>query len=329
MFNYHRVLSVSAVLLLVLVPIAITAQIAKNIGPGIQLFDAKNFTAAKEFFQAYTHTHQTDPVAAAYLARIFLQAMDYAQAIPLLEKAIQLDAKNSNYHLWLANAYGIKAQHAGLLKRPGAARNVKKEFERAVALNPDNLEARFGLLQFHCFAPGIMGGDKTEARTQAREVRQRNAHQGHLAYGFLYTFTDAFDSAAQEYQAAFKTEPADVQPYYALSQLYAHQKKYAQAWEILQNLLKSHPQEEVVYFYLGRLAMNSARNLDQGEAYLQRYLQTTPASGRPTLAATHLLLGYINQMQGRVEPAKSEFKKALALNPDYKQAREALGKLDD
>ncbi len=329
MCHHHPILSLRIVLLLALIPVAIAAQTAKNIEPGIQLFDAKNFPAAKEFFQAYTRTHPTDPVAAAYLARILLQAMDYEQAIPLLEKAIQLDPKNSNYHLWLGNAYGIKAQRAGLLKRPGAARNVKKEFERAVALDPNNLEARFGLLQFHCFAPGIMGGDKTVARTQAREIRQRNPHQGHLAYGFLYTFTEVYDSAAQQYQAAFKSDPTDAQPHYMLSQLYTRQKKYDQAWEILQNLLKSHPQEETVYFYLGRLAVISEKNLAQGEAALQRYLQTTPTPGHPTVATAHLALGYLHQMQGRIELARSAFKKALALNPDYKQAREALDKLDD
>jgi hypothetical protein len=57
-----------------------------------------------------------------------------------------------------------------LLKKASATNCIKKKFEQAVELNPENFDARMGLLQFYLMAPGIMGGSKDKAREQAGEI---------------------------------------------------------------------------------------------------------------------------------------------------------------
>ena len=62
------------------------------------------------------------------------------------------------------------------------ARKVKKQLETAVALNPDNLDARSDLLDYYLQAPPLVGGDAAKARAQAQEITKRNAEEGRKAW---------------------------------------------------------------------------------------------------------------------------------------------------
>ncbi|MCU0645559.1 MAG: tetratricopeptide repeat protein, partial [bacterium] len=178
-------------------PRIVASQSNNDIATGIQLFEAKKFSEAKQFFASYAKNNSKDPVAAYYQGRLFLRDGNYDQAIDWLEQATKLDETNSDYHFWLGRAYGVKAQRAGMLKKASAAKNIKKSFERAVELNPANLDARMGLLQFYVFAPGIMGGSKDKARDQAKEISKQNAHQGYLAFGLIHAMNEQFGEAKQ------------------------------------------------------------------------------------------------------------------------------------
>jgi len=305
-------------------PRFIKSQTNNDIATGIQLFETKKYSEAKKFFESYIKANQSDPVGAYYLGRLFLREGNYDKSIDWIKIAVDLDGKNSDYHLWLGRAYGVKAQRAGLLKKASAAKNVKKSFERAVELNPDNLEARMGLLQFYQMAPGIMGGSKEKAKEQAEAIKQRNPYQGHLAFGLIYMVNEEFDLAEKEYQAAIALDSNNSQPYYSLGYLYARQKQFDKATEIFENLLKSHPDQVASYFHLGRIAVMSGKNLDKGEEYLKKYLQTEPSDERPSFAFAHLLLGHIYKMQEKKDMAKGEYEKALELDPDFEQAKKAL-----
>ena len=88
----------------------------------------------------------------------------------MAEKALALDPQNSSYHLWLGRAMGRKAEEANPFTAFGLARKVKTEFERAVALDGNNLPARADLSEFYLEAPGFLGGDKNKAKQQADYV---------------------------------------------------------------------------------------------------------------------------------------------------------------
>lgn len=315
---------ISALFIFFLMPRMVASQSNNDIATGIQLFEAKKYAEAQKFFEAYHKTDLKNPASPYYLGRLFLRQGNYDKAIDWLKKAVDLDETNSDYHLWLGRAYGIKAQRAGMLKKASAAKNLKKSFERAVELNPENIDARMGLVQFYQMAPGIMGGNKDKAREQAEAIKHRNPHQGHLAFGVIYMMNEQYALAEGQFQAAIAANPDNTQPYYSLGYLYARQKQFDKATELFENLLKSHPEEVSSYFHLGRLAVMSGKNLDKGEENLKKYLQTEPSDERPSFAFAHLLLGHIYRMQDKKELARSEYEQALKLYPDFEQAKKAL-----
>ena len=155
-------------------------QASENITTGVTLFERGQFAAAQQFFEAFVSQHPTDPSGAYYLGRLAFESKQYDQAATLFEQAVHLVSGNAEYHHWLGRAYGRQAQQAGG-EAFFLARKVKTHFEKAVELNPDNIEARFDLLEYYLQASIFVSGGLTKAREQAEEIAKRNAEEGRKA----------------------------------------------------------------------------------------------------------------------------------------------------
>lgn len=313
-------------LLLIIAPINLPPGVAQTNGveQGIQYFNSQKYAEAKQVFESLAAGKTTDPVVAYHLGRIFIREGNYEKAIDWLERAIASEPNNSNYHFWLGRAYAIKAQRVGLLKKAAAARQIKVAFERAIQLNPDNLEARMSLLQFYAFAPGIIGGSKEAAGEQAAQIKQRNEYQGHLAFGIVHAAHERYELAEQEFRAAMEDKPEDPQAYYQLAFLFARNKQWDQAWLVMEQLLARRAEEMTAHFYLGWLAVMAEQKLDQGEEHLKQYLKTEPSTEQPSLAFARLQLGHLYKLKGNKQQAAAEYREALALDPNFEPAKKAL-----
>ncbi len=156
----------------------VTASAASSPEFGIRLFNDKQWTTAQQFFESYTSEHPTDAVGAFYLGRTLFEQQQYEHAIEWLEKATLIESINSHYHLWLGRAYGYSAQRASILWQFSLARKVKIHFEKAVELDPDNIDARADLAEYYVKAPRILGGGTEKAEAQAHEISRRNLAEG-------------------------------------------------------------------------------------------------------------------------------------------------------
>lgn len=153
------------------------ARAAGDSTAGVQLFDRGRLTEARQFFESFVEVYPADAAGAFYLGRIAFDEEQYDRAVEWFEKAAQLVNGNAEYHLWLGRAYGHKAKRATTVQQPFLARKVKAHFEKAVALEPDNIEAREALMEYYMTAPGLLGGSKEKAREQAQEIRRRDVHK--------------------------------------------------------------------------------------------------------------------------------------------------------
>jgi tetratricopeptide (TPR) repeat protein len=157
------------------------AQSSEDMATGVALFERGQFAAAQQVFEAFVRQYPTDPAGAYYLGRIAFESEQYEQAATWFEKAVQLDGSNSDSHLWLGRTYGHQAQ-AAKGEAFFLARKVKTHFEKAVELNPDNIEARFDLLEYYLQASAFVNGGLTKAKEQAEEIAKRNAAAGRKAW---------------------------------------------------------------------------------------------------------------------------------------------------
>jgi len=256
--------------------------------------------------------------------RAAMSRSDADAAAALFEKAVAQNPKSAEAHYLLGTAYGSQAQKASIFGQASLAGKTKDEFEKAVALDPNLLDARMGLLRYYAMAPGIVGGSFEKAFAQAEEIKKHDPLMAHRAAAFIYTQQKKTAEARNESLAEVRDFPKSAQAHIDLGVSYIVEKNFKAAADEFETALKVEPTYMPVYFRLGQGAVLTNSNFAQGEEALRKYLAYTPKENEPPLARAHYWLGQIFEKQGKKAEAKASFATSLKLNPNQKDVAEAL-----
>ncbi len=142
-------------------------------------------------------------------ARAALDHNDPDTAATLLEQAAAQTPQNADVHYLLGVAYGEQAEKASVFHQYGLAKKTRAQFENAVQLDPNHLDARYSLVQYYTDAPSFLGGGSDKARAQAAEIAKRNPGYGHLAFAYIAMKQNDLKTATSELQAALAINPND------------------------------------------------------------------------------------------------------------------------
>lgn len=317
-----------ALWLLLLLPVLLpfVAQ-AQGSAPGIRAFSEGRYADARRELRAASESDPADPAAPLYLGQIALAEGDGAEGARWLERAVKNDAKSASAHWWLGRAYARQATRASRLQQLSLARKIRSSFERAIALDPGHVEARADLMRFHLVAPGIAGGDASEARRQAREIAKRSAWRGHLADGAVAERGKDAARAEREYRAAVALAPDSADAYVALGTMLERAGRHAEAIALYDALLKRQPDSPIAHYQVGRTVSTWGKELDRGAASLERYVARAPAPGDPSLASAWYRLGMVQEKRGDRAAARRAYERVLALDPRQDDARKALARV--
>lgn len=320
-----RVAVLIAAAIIVVVPNGLAGQNVDS--SGVRLFEAGKFKEAKTVFEPAFKSNARDAAAAFYLGRIAMEERKNDRAADYFETATKLEPKNSTYFLWLGRAYGREAQDANVLRQPGLAKKTRSAWERAIELDPENLDARSDLIQYYVQAPGFLGGSSAKAREQAEEIRKRNALRGYLELGALYERDKQYADAEKAYLSAAKEKSDRHVGEYRLGVFYQNTGAYDKAFDLFESMIAANPSEVGALFQIGKTGAMSGQRLARATEALEAYLQTTPGRNDPSLAAAHWRLGMVHEKRQDRERAKTEYQSALRLDPTFKPATESLKKL--
>ena len=296
----------------------------QSIEQGIELYSASKFAEARVALLPYG---ERDASAAYYLGRIELEGNDADKAVEWFERAVRMNPKSSVYYDWLGRAYGTQAQHANRFRMPFLARKTKNAWETALALDPDNLDVRDDLIIFYTRVPGFLGGNKEKAREMALEIKKRNAYRGSIAATSLCAADNDTLCVERGLQEMMTIYPDSAGVFTGFAVFYANQKQFDKAFAVLDQRLRTHPNELRTLYQVGRTAALSGQNLDRGEQALKLLLASpTPESG-PSPAGLHYRLGMIYEKKGAKDLAREEYRAVLQLNPRHLDAQKALAGL--
>ncbi|MDQ6885811.1 MAG: tetratricopeptide repeat protein [Gemmatimonadota bacterium] len=303
------------------------ASAQSGLEQGIRLFDGRRYDSARSQITAFAEVNPGSAAAAFYLGRIALVERDLGAATRWLERATRLDGNGAAYHYWLGQAYARQALTSSRFRQFFIAKKVKQEFLRAVELDPQNPEFRVGLFQFYVMAPGVVGGGLDKARVEADELYKRDRLRGLLARGFLEEKQNRTEAAEALYKEAVASFPDDPDAYNALGLFYTRVKRYDDAFSVFERILERKPEALQPYYYLGRVGALSGLRLDRSEEVLKHYIAHLPGEDDPPLSHAHTRLGTIYERKGDAAAARQEYEMALKLEPDYAEARGALGRI--
>ena len=147
---------------------------AATIAEAEELYRARHYSEARAAFEQVIAADPGNASAAFHLGQLALMRDAPEEAAKWLEQATSLSPGSARYFCALGDAFGLLAEKAGLFSRLSLARKSDAAYEKAVALDPEDLDARYSLFTFCRQAPAIAGGGLDKARTQALEIQKRD-----------------------------------------------------------------------------------------------------------------------------------------------------------
>jgi tetratricopeptide (TPR) repeat protein len=171
------------------------------------LFDNKSYSDAKLLLASFTISSSGFAEAQYLLGRIATEEKHFPQAVGYFEKAVGANSKSAEYHNWLGVLYGVVAMGANPFRQAWLAPKIKNEFEKAAALEPENIQTQWGLIHYYTKAPGFLGGSWQKAQACVKTIEKLNYAQGLCARGFLFEYQGDLLNAKQLYQNSLLVEP--------------------------------------------------------------------------------------------------------------------------
>ncbi len=303
------------------------AKAADPLELGIRSYEAGDFKTARSHLEKVVAEEKDNARATYYLGRIALELGELDDAIEKLERAVTLDDSTSEYHLRLGVAYSRKIQSVDLLTKAQIAPKMKLEFEKAVEIAPESIEARNALGQYYLNAPPMAGGSAEKAMEQGEAIKALDALQGHLFMARVFMQKKDHMAAEKEMRAALELDPGNADVRYQLGMLCQEMKKYDAAFEEFEKAIEIDPGNTSAMYQIARTAIFSDAKLDRGVECLNMYLQKEPREGQPSWAHAHWRLGMLFEKMGDKERAKKEYLAAIESDPNLKEAKEALDRL--
>lgn len=253
----------------------------------------------------------------------------YDEAIDVLDELVEEDSDNWEYNHWLGVAYieKSKASAQGFFGMFSAISQFKKGLKylnRAIEINPDDIDGRELLAYSYHYTPGIAGGDKNKAIEQVNEIAKRSPQKAMKIEIELLQFDREYEKAIEICNQYILQYPDDYQIYHILGMIYQEKDDYPEAFDAFEKVIASDSTAYSSLYQLGRTAIYSEMNIDKGIECLQLYIDN---SNEDSVDNAHWRLGTLYEMKGMYPEAKIEFEEALRLDPKDKDFKSSLKKL--
>jgi tetratricopeptide (TPR) repeat protein len=285
-------------------------------------------------FALFTALFLIEPVNAEDTARLFGQAQElmrrqqFAAAVPLLERCVAADPGSSKLHQWLGRALGLQAAQKGITSSVLSVRKVKAAFEKAIELDPLNLEARNDLAIMYVALPRLLGGSKAKAAEQVGFIRRHDPALAMQIDGDFLASEKKYEAALAAYSESARLHSRPI-IHVRISLVHQQNKEWEKSFAALERALALDANHPLALYQIGRTAALSGQQLDRGEKCLRTYLAMPfrEELENPSIAAAHFRLGNILEKKGDAAGARAEYETSLKIDPKQKLAREALAKL--
>src|SRR5580658_2410631 len=259
--------------------LGVLASIAWASGPDLdaarKLYNLTDFDQSLRTLQSIP---QKDAAVYELMGRDYYMLAEYKKATEVLEKAVAANPDNSECALWLGRAYGRRAETSNPISAPGQASKARQFFEKAVQLDPRNLDALADLLDYYLEAPGFLGGGFDKAQATAAQIAGISQAEGYSAQAKLAEHHKQFSSAEEQLHRAIEAAPLQIGKLIELAKLLARQGRFQESDQTVARAEKIAPNSPRLLYATADLYIKSGRHLDVARTLLERYLtfQLTP-----------------------------------------------------
>jgi Flp pilus assembly protein TadD len=245
-------------------------------------------------YQESLHVLAEDPApdAANYLlsGKNYFMLGNYKRAIEFLDKALAISPSNSEYELWLGRAWGRRAETGGWLTAAVHASKARQSFEKAVALDPHNREAKNDLFDFYLNAPVFLGGGLEKAAALAKTIANERPPEYEFEEAQIADRKKDYAGAEAHLRRAMELAPTEAGRVLDVARYVAKRGRLAESDALFEQARKLAPSQPRVAFAEARVDIENHRNLEQARGLLQGYLHASLTPDDPPRQEAEKLL---------------------------------------
>jgi tetratricopeptide (TPR) repeat protein len=268
------------------------------------------------------------------LARGAAERGSLDSAYTILVRAVDAQPNRAEAHFWLAEVAGTLAAHRWAVSAFFLAKRSKREFLRAVQLDPSNPVYLEGLGRYLARAPGIVGGDRDSARALAVNLMKIDEMRGtSLLVELLWRSGRPGDRARADslIEAFARSGKGGREGQIRLAMFYVRAGTAERALTIAAPLVASDSTDALGQWVLGATLVTLRRDPRQATRRLRWALDHPPpvtTDGRQYWPpALWWYLGQAYAQLGQADSARICYHQTLALEPKFRPAKAAMDSL--
>jgi tetratricopeptide (TPR) repeat protein len=169
---------------------------------GEKLFIDGKYNQAQPILENYLKTNPNHLKTVEYLGDIAGQEKNWDKCIEYYKKLKLTKPNEANYYYKYGGALGMKSLEVNKFKALGMIGEVRSSFEKAIALNPKHIDARWALIELNLQLPGIVGGSESKAIKYSNELKELSPVDGYLSRGHIEEYFKRYTVAEQQYRKA-------------------------------------------------------------------------------------------------------------------------------
>lgn len=219
---------------------------------------------------------------------------DFKKATESLEKAVAAAPGDSDNALWLGRAYGRRAETSSPFTAMGNASKARQNFEKAVELNPKNLEAINDLFEYCLEAPGFLGGGLDKATALANRIAALDRAEGHYALAKIAEKRKEWGSAEEQLRRAADVAPQQVGRLIDLARFLAKQGRFQESEQSFERAARIAPNSPKLIYARADTYIRNGRNLETARKLLEQYLRAELTPDDPPRSQAEKLLRQVS-----------------------------------
>jgi Flp pilus assembly protein TadD len=232
------------------------------------------------------------PDSAAYLlsGKNYFMLGEYKKAVEFMDKALAISPNSSECELWLGRAWGRRAETSGWLTAGVHASRARQHFERAVALDSRNREAKNDLFSFYLNAPGFLGGGLDKAAALSQSIANERPPEYNFEQAQLADKRKDYVAEEAHLRRAMELAPTEAGRVVDLARFLAKRGRLAESDMLFEHARNIAPSLPRVAFAEARVYIEGRRNLEKARGLLQAYLHASLTPDDPPRQEAEKLL---------------------------------------
>ncbi len=253
----------------------------------LHLYNRTEYDAS---LQLLLRVQQPDPATLLLIGQNYFMMGDANRAAEFFQQAVTADPNNSINCHWLGRAFARQAEAASMFSALPLATKSRQNLEKAIALDPKNIEAANDLFEFYLEAPAFIGGGMEKAVRLSAQIAELDAAEGQYAQSRIDEKKKDFAQAEIHLRRAMELAPRQVGRVIDVAKFLAKQGRFEESEKAFQVAEKVEPHAPKILYARAEAYIGARRNMEVAKSLLEKYLSARLTPDDPPRSDARKLL---------------------------------------